>query len=91
MQSEMNMSLELARRGLWLLLVIGAPVVLSALATGLLVGLLQAATQIQEFTLSFVPKMLVVLLVLALVAPWMGEQLLAFASLALSEGLAPWR
>ena len=90
MDAELGTCLELARRGLWLLLMLGAPVVLAALVTGLLVGLLQAATQIQEFTLSFVPKMLVVLLVLYLVAPWMGEQPLAFARLAICEGMAPW-
>lgn len=90
MDTELGICLDLARRGLWLLITVGAPVVLAALATGFLVGLVQAATQIQEFTLSFVPKMLVVLCVLALLAPWMGEQLLAFARAAMLEGLSPW-
>jgi flagellar biosynthetic protein FliQ len=58
--------------------------VLVALAVGLLVGLFQAASQIQEFTLSFVPKILAVLVALALLLPWMGEQLVRFAQAAFS-------
>lgn len=78
--------LELGRQALWLTLVVSAPVILVALGVGFLVSVLQAATQIQEFTLSFVPKILAVLLTLALAAPWMGEQLVRFARLALSGG-----
>jgi flagellar biosynthesis protein FliQ len=75
--------LELGRQGLWLVLVVSAPVVLVAMGVGLLVSILQAASQIQEFTLSFVPKILAVLLVLALSAPWMGAHLVRFAREAL--------
>ena len=80
----MSFMLELGRKALWLVLVVSAPVVLTALGVGFLVSVLQAASQLQEFTLSFVPKILAVLLVLALVAPWMGEQLVRFAQAALS-------
>lgn len=80
----MSIMLELGRKALWLVLVVSAPVVLTALGVGFLVSVLQAASQLQEFTLSFVPKILAVLLVLALVAPWMGEQLVLFAQAALS-------
>jgi flagellar biosynthesis protein FliQ len=75
---------ELGRQALWLTVSVSAPVVLVALGVGLVVSVLQAASQIQEFTLSFVPKILAVLLVLAIAAPWMGEQLVRFAQLALS-------
>ena len=75
--------LELGRQGLWLVLVVSAPVVLVAMGVGLLVSILQAASQVQEFTLSFVPKILAVLLVLALAAPWMGAHLVRFARQAL--------
>jgi len=75
---------ELGRQALWIVLIVAAPVVLVALGVGLVVSVLQAASQIQEFTLSFVPKILAVLLVLALAAPWMGEQLARFARAALS-------
>ena len=80
----MSFMLELGRKARWLVLVVSAPVVLTALGVGFLVSVLQAASQLQEFTLSFVPKILAVLLVLALAAPWMGEQLVRFAQAALS-------
>ena len=48
-----------------------APLLLSALAIGLLVGMFQAATQIQEMTLSFIPKLAVMALSLMLLGPWM--------------------
>jgi len=70
--------LQAAKEALWLVVVLSAPVVLTALGVGVLVGLLQAASQIQEFTLGFVPKILAVLLVLTLMLPWLGSQLAAF-------------
>ena len=81
---DVALMLELGRKALWLVLIVSAPVVLTALGVGFLVSVLQAASQLQEFTLSFVPKILAVLLVLALTAPWMGEQLVRFAQAALS-------
>jgi flagellar biosynthetic protein FliQ len=83
---DVSQMLDLARQALWLVVVVAAPVVLTALAVGLCVGLLQAASQVQEFTLSFVPKILAVLMVLAAVAPWMGEQILRFTRNALGAG-----
>jgi flagellar biosynthesis protein FliQ len=80
--------LEMARQALWLVVVLSAPVALTALGVGLLVSVFQAASQIQEFTLSFVPKILAVLMVLALVAPWMGSQLVQYARLAFCW--SPW-
>lgn len=84
---EMSSLLELARQALWLVLVVAAPVVLVALGVGFLVSLLQAASQLQEFTLSFVPKILAVLLALAVAGPWMGEQLVRFARAALAGAI----
>ena len=57
--------------GLKVMLLLGAPMLLSALVAGLLVAVFQAATQINEVTLSFVPKMLALAAVLALLGPWM--------------------
>lgn len=50
---------------------VSAPMLLAALATGLLVSLFQAATQINEMTLSFIPKLLILVVVLVLGGPWM--------------------
>jgi flagellar biosynthetic protein FliQ len=62
---------SLLRGGVFEIFVLVAPVVLSALAVGLVVAILQAATSIQEQTLTFVPKLLAILAVLALLGGWM--------------------
>src|SRR3546814_9938291 len=63
--------IEIGQRALWLIMMLSAPMLLSALAVGLLIGMFQAATQINEMTLSFIPKLLVVGLVLAITGSWM--------------------
>ena len=63
---------------LYVLLTISAPVLLTVLAVGLLVSIFQAATQIHEATLSFVPKVLAVVAVLAIAGPWMLSSLVEF-------------
>jgi flagellar biosynthetic protein FliQ len=55
-----------------------APILLTALALGLLIGMLQAATQIQEMTLSFIPKMIGMGAALLLAGPWMLAMLVEF-------------
>jgi len=65
----------LLQRGIWQTLIMAAPLLLSALVVGLLVAILQAATSIQEQTLTFVPKMFVILGVLALLGGWMFTSL----------------
>ena len=52
-------------------MLIAAPLLLSALAVGLLIGMFQAATQINEMTLSFIPKLLVLVAALVVAGPWM--------------------
>ena len=75
----------IARDALWLVMLLAAPVLLSGLATAFAISLFQAATQILEPTLSFVPKLIVVLLVLALLGSWMGGQLVEFARSMLTD------
>ncbi len=74
-----------ARDALWLLMLIAAPVLLAGLVTAFAISLFQAATQILEPTLSFVPKLIVVLLVLALLGSWMGGHLVEFARSMLTD------
>ncbi len=69
---------RLSAETLYLVLLVSAPALLVSLAVGFGVGLLQAVTQVQEQTLSFVPKLVAVGLVLALGGGWMGGQLLRF-------------
>jgi len=59
-------------------LALAAPLLLAALITGVVVGAFQAATQINEMTLSFIPKLLVMALVMALAGPWMLHTLVNY-------------
>ena len=70
--------LDVLREGLMLALVLSAPVLLSALLVGLVVGALQAATQIHETTVGFVPRVVAVFAALLLAGPWMGASLVRF-------------
>ncbi|MEH0002982.1 MAG: flagellar biosynthesis protein FliQ [Holosporaceae bacterium] len=71
--------LDLARMGIWLTLRVAGPLLLLALLLGVAVSLFQALTQIQEFTLTFVPKILGVLVLLFLLLPWYGDLFKTFA------------
>ena len=61
----------IGQQALWVTMMIAAPLLLSALAVGLLVGMFQAATQINEMTMSFIPKLLVLVIALVVAGPWM--------------------
>lgn len=61
----------IGQQALWVTMLIAAPLLLSALAVGLLVGMFQAATQINEMTMSFIPKLLVLVAALVISGPWM--------------------
>ncbi|MCF8150270.1 MAG: flagellar biosynthesis protein FliQ [Burkholderiaceae bacterium] len=63
--------IEIGRGALELTLMISAPLFIAALVTGLIVSIFQAATQINEATLSFVPKLLAIFITLILAGPWM--------------------
>jgi len=63
--------IELGRHAIEVTLLVSAPLFVAALATGLVVSIFQAATQINEATLSFVPKLVVTFLTLIIAGPWM--------------------
>ena len=66
-----EMVTTLGQQALWVTMLISAPLLLSALAVGLLVGMFQAATQINEMTMSFIPKLLVLVVALVIAGHWM--------------------
>ncbi len=68
---DADIVMTLARDMLWVTLKLGAPILLAVLAVGLVIAMFQAATQINEMTLTFVPKLLVVAAVLVLAGHWM--------------------
>jgi flagellar biosynthesis protein FliQ len=70
--------LDAGHKGLMMLLMVAAPVLLVVLALGLVVSIFQAATQINEATLSFVPKVVGAVAVLAVAGPWMVSTLVEY-------------
>jgi flagellar biosynthetic protein FliQ len=69
---------SVGRHALEVTLLLAAPLLLTALAVGLIVGIFQAATQINEMTLSFIPKLLAMAAVLAITGPWMLRTLVEY-------------
>lgn len=70
--------LDLGQQAMITAMTIAAPILIVGAAVGLLVGLFQALTQIQDHTLSFVPKIVAMLLVLTLCLPWLIDQMVEF-------------
>ena len=70
--------MTIGRHALELTVMLAAPLLLVTLAIGLLVGIFQAATQINEMTLSFIPKLLAMAVTLMVAGPWMLNQLLGY-------------
>lgn len=77
--------IAIAKQALFLSLIITAPPVILALIVGLVISIVQATTQIQEMTLTFVPKLVVVVLTLVIAGPWMLVQLITFTNSALTS------
>jgi flagellar biosynthetic protein FliQ len=75
-----QMVIDIAREAIWVMIKIGAPTMLVALVVGLAISLLQALTQIQEATLSFVPKMLAIAVAFVVTTPFTIRVLVAFAT-----------
>lgn len=71
--------LTVGRDALWLAVLLAGPLLLAALAVGLLIGIFQAATQIQEMTLSFIPKLLALVVALFVAGPWMISVVVSFS------------
>jgi flagellar biosynthetic protein FliQ len=70
--------LEISRDSIWVMLKISAPLMLTAMIVGLVISLLQALTQLQEQTLTFVPKILILFAVFVLTIPFMSNTLIEF-------------
>ncbi len=69
---------EIANQAIKVALLISAPMLIGALLIGILVSLFQAVTQINEQTLSFIPKIIVIVAALVFFAPWMSDTLTSF-------------
>ena len=79
--------IDIARKAIQTTLMISAPMLLSGLIIGLLVSIFQAATQMNEQTMTFIPKLMVVCLSLLIFAPWIMQTMTAF-TLGIFESMA---
>ncbi len=70
--------IQLGTQGLYMVLLLSMPMLLVALVVGVIISLFQAVTQIQEMTLTFVPKIIAVFLVVIVAAPWLTETIVRF-------------
>jgi len=77
--------MQLASQTLWMATLLGGPLLLSALAIGLIVGMFQAATQINEMTLSFIPKLGILIVALLIFGPWMLSSIVDFTQTLIQE------
>lgn len=75
-----DFALQLMAEMLWAAVLISAPILGLTMAVGLLISILQVVTQIQEMSLSFVPKIITVVIVMVVFGPWMLKKLLQFSS-----------
>jgi flagellar biosynthesis protein FliQ len=73
-------AISLGREALWTTMIVASPVLIAGLVIGLVVGLFQAMTQIQEQSVVFVPKIIVMLLVLSISLPWLISRMVQYTS-----------
>ena len=76
---EVDLAIELGRQALMIAFMLAAPMLLTGLIVGLTISILQAATQVQEQTLSFIPKILGMMAALFIFLPWMLQTVTEFA------------
>jgi flagellar biosynthetic protein FliQ len=72
-------ALDIVRSALWTVIVACGPAVAAAMVIGIVIALLQALTQVQEVTLTFIPKIIAILLVASITAPFIGTVIYTFA------------
>ena len=78
-------ALELIRSAIWTVIIASGPAVGAAMLVGIAIALLQALTQVQEATLTFVPKILAIFAVMVLMAPFIAAQIYGFCEIVFSR------
>ena len=71
-------ALDIGKQALWLVLILSAPMLLLGLLVGVVISILQSVTQIQEMTLTFVPKIIVTVAAMVFFGPWMLRVLVSY-------------
>lgn len=83
---ELLEALEMGRGALWMALSTSAPILLIGLVVGLMISMFQAVTQLQEQTLTFVPKILSMAVAAAIFIPWIADRMIYYAQTMLGPG-----
>lgn len=78
-------ALDIVQQAIWTILIASGPAVGAAMLVGTIIALFQALTQVQEVTLTFIPKIVVILVVVAISASFIGAHISAFTELAYSR------
>jgi flagellar biosynthetic protein FliQ len=78
-------ALDIVQSAIWTVIIASGPAVGAAMAIGIVIALLQALTQVQEVTLTFIPKIIAILLVSSLTAPFVGSVIFSFAEMVYSR------
>jgi flagellar biosynthetic protein FliQ len=78
-------ALDIAQAAIWTVIVSSGPAVLAAMVVGVVIAFIQALTQVQEMTLTFVPKILAIFVTIAISAPFIGAQISIFTDLVFSR------
>ena len=89
MELNIDQATELIRHTLILALIVSAPMLVIGLGVGIVVSLLQAVTQIQEQTLTFIPKITAMFAAAILLFPWIGHRLMEYTGAMLLTGQLP--
>lgn len=85
---DQNQIIDILREGIWVALKIGGPMLIASMAVGVLVAIFQAATQIHEQTLSFIPKLLLIIAFLLLGGSWMLNTVQDFTRMIFTQMIA---
>ncbi|MFC3072476.1 flagellar biosynthesis protein FliQ [Shinella pollutisoli] len=78
-------ALDIAQAAIWTVIVAAGPAVLAAMVVGVAIAFIQALTQVQEMTLTFVPKILAIMVTIAISAPFIGAQISIFTNIVFSR------
>ena len=78
-------ALDIMQAAVWTVIVAAGPAVLAAMIVGVAIAFIQALTQVQEMTLTFVPKIVTIMIVLGVAAPFVGAQIVLFSNLVFSR------
>jgi flagellar biosynthetic protein FliQ len=75
-----DMILNIGKEALWTTVLLSSPLLLAAMVVGIVVGVIQAVTQINEATLTFIPKMIAIVVTLVILAPWMTQMITSYTT-----------